>query len=85
MDYPLRMATAQSVPGDDSSFGPRYGDTVDVTLTFSNIIFTIVPSALLLLASIVHAQRHYKQPIVAVRSPLLWARMVSIERYSSTT
>ncbi len=74
----FRMAAVQSA-SDDLSFGPRYGDAVDVTLTFSNIIFTIVPSCLLLLAGLVHLQNYYRQPIVAVRSPILWARMVSIE------
>lgn len=78
-DQLLKMAASQSVP-DDFSFGPRYGDAVDVTLTFSNIIFTIVPSSLLLLAAVVHLQHYYRQPTVAIRSPILWARMVSTER-----
>lgn len=71
------MAAPQPV-GDDLSFGPRYGDAVDVTLTFSNVIFTIVPSCLLLLAGMVHLQHCYGRPVVAVRSSILWGRMVSI-------
>lgn len=71
---------ARSGPGDDLSFGPRYGNTVDVTLTFANIIFTLVPSCLLLVAAVGHVRAYSQRPVVAVRSLLLWAKMVGCSR-----
>lgn len=77
MDQHHFPAAARSPPGDDFSFGPRYGDAADVTLTFSNIIFTLVPSCLFVAASLVHLQWYYGRPTLAVRSAILWAKVVT--------
>lgn len=77
MDHIRKVATAKRASGDDLSFGPRYGDAIDVTLTFSNIVLSLVPSCLLLLAAAVRMRRYRTQPIVAARSPILWAKVVS--------
>lgn len=76
MDHGFQAA-ARGAPADDYSFGPRYGDTVDVTLTFSNITFTLVPSCLFVAAALLHLRWYYRRPTVAVRSGILWAKMVS--------
>lgn len=77
MDVHLTVAARSSIPGDDSSFGPRYGNAADVTLTFANIVFTILPSCLLLVAAVGHLRFYWQRPVGAVRSPILWARMAA--------
>lgn len=59
----------------DNSFGPQFLNYFDLTLLFQHSIFTILPSALLILACPAYMYHHGRKAVVADAGAQLWAKL----------
>lgn len=62
---------------DDGSFGPVLGASFDFTLTFENWFLTILPAALLILATPIYARVYLRRPVTCLSGPLLWCKLAA--------
>ena len=59
----------------DNAFGPRVYGHLDFTLLFETSIFTILPSALLILACPAYVYHYARRAVVVEAGKLLWAKL----------
>lgn len=61
--------------GSDSSFGPQWGTSFDLTLTFENWFLTVLPASILILLTPIYVFHYLKQPVACLSGPLLWSKL----------
>ena len=72
----INATATKTLPGNDNSFGPQYGNSFDFTLLFDHSMFTIVPTALLITACPLYIYFRRRDPLQVERGRLFWAKMV---------
>lgn len=73
MDHLARRSAsaAADMLADDGTFGPQYGQEFDFTMVFNNIILTIIPAVLIIVASPMYGMASRgKSPVTSKRGPL---------------
>lgn len=75
----IRRVTGAAKPAvdNDASFGPQFGQAFDFTMVFNNSILAILPSLVMILASIVYIFWYQKKPAVTRKRDLFWIKAVS--------
>lgn len=59
----------------DSSFGPQWGSSFDLTLTFESWFLGVLPACVLILITPIYAAHYLKQPVACLSGPLLWSKL----------
>lgn len=62
---------------NDSSFGPQWGISFDLTLTFENWFLTVLPASILILSTPIYVSYYLKQPVACLSGPLLWSKLAA--------
>lgn len=63
--------------GSDSSFGPQWGTSFDLTITFENWFLTVLPACILILITAIYTTHYLKQPVACLSGPLLWSKLAA--------
>ncbi|KAK2594831.1 hypothetical protein QQS21_007459 [Conoideocrella luteorostrata] len=72
------MLSNMGVLGDVDSFGPQLWGQFDFTLMFEHTILTILPTSILIIASLVYLLCRFNSPVYVSGGFLLWAKLAVI-------
>lgn len=74
-----QLVAMDNITANDTSFGPQLQGKFDFTLLFQQIILSILPSSLFVVASSAYVSRLLRKPICVRSGALLWSKLVRVK------